>query len=741
MNKLSRFFGGFALLLLFPSLFSAKTLILKPNRHYVSAFAVVVDSKTYQKIKPSIDRYRQSIEDDSLSVYLIADQWKNPEQVRQAIQSLHRQDSLLEGVALVGDVPIAMIRNAQHTTSAFKMDQERYSIRETSVPSDRFYEDFDLKFDFIRQDSSDRQLFYYSLRSESPQEISKELYSGRIYPPVRDSSRYSRIAAYLDKLVALKKDLPVLQQALFIAGHGYHSESLNAWEGELVQLNQQFPQFYSSPGRLNYYYHTMTQKLKSIVMRELENPIYDLAVFHAHGDVEQQYLLGDPPVYTLDQYVDRFKAGLRSQVHNGLRRKKNLDTLKMNLCQTYQIPESWLEGVLSDSLRVVDSLEMLTRDLYSADIRSITPHPPVVIFDECYNGRFVDTAYISGEYVFGRGNTVAGIANSVNVLQDIVANEHLGLLSFGVRIGQWHRFRNYLESHLIGDPTFRFKSLDRPEIRDLLSRNFVCPEKWEQWLNDENPVVRTLAVDLWSNRLVAGMPAKLMTMFQQEDASVVRLEIVKAMAKHPGPEFYAVLKLGIGDPDEMVRRKSILWMGETGLPEFIPFLLQVQFSDLSERIVFNSKSALEKFPPEQVQTAGDSLLKSIPAGRYHDEAADRLPVLIKSLMNFDDELATMANDSLSLKKRIGSVRIFRNVRSHHLVPRLADMALKEGFPPELRAAVLEALGWFSFSLQKPRIIQTCDQLITQSGLPTIVKNEAVRTRERLLEGPNQVFTP
>lgn len=37
----------------------------------------------------------------------------------------------------VGDVPVAMVRKAQHLTSAFKMDEE-HDWFESSVPSDRF---------------------------------------------------------------------------------------------------------------------------------------------------------------------------------------------------------------------------------------------------------------------------------------------------------------------------------------------------------------------------------------------------------------------------------------------------------------------------------------------------------------------------------------------------------------------------------------------------------------------------
>ena len=78
---------------------------------------------------------------------LLIDRWGVPDSLRAALKQLYINE-MLEGAVLVGDIPIPMIRDAQHLSSAFKMDQRR-AWQSSSVPSDRYYDDFDLEFRFL----------------------------------------------------------------------------------------------------------------------------------------------------------------------------------------------------------------------------------------------------------------------------------------------------------------------------------------------------------------------------------------------------------------------------------------------------------------------------------------------------------------------------------------------------------------------------------------------------------------
>ena len=50
-------------------------------------------------------------------------------------------------------------------------------MEESSVPSDRFYDDFDLSFDFICRDTVETDVFYYRLSEDGAQHLRPDIYS------------------------------------------------------------------------------------------------------------------------------------------------------------------------------------------------------------------------------------------------------------------------------------------------------------------------------------------------------------------------------------------------------------------------------------------------------------------------------------------------------------------------------------------------------------------------------------
>lgn len=109
-------------------------------------------------------------------------------------------------MVFVGDIPIPMLRKAQHMTSAFKMDEKNNDWRDSSVPSDRFYDDFDLQFDFLKQDSVENNFFYYNLAIKSPQQIRCDIYSARVKAVDNGEEPHAQISRYFKKVVAEHQD-------------------------------------------------------------------------------------------------------------------------------------------------------------------------------------------------------------------------------------------------------------------------------------------------------------------------------------------------------------------------------------------------------------------------------------------------------------------------------------------------------------------------------------------------------
>ena len=714
---------------------------LSPQHIGNSSFAIFVDEKTFGFAEKEILAYREQVESQDLSCYIFTDKYHKPEMLRRQICDLYEKDGKLEGVVLIGDIPIPMLRDAQHLTSAFKIDQSnRYPLWKTSVPSDRFYEDFDLKFEFVKQDTANPLLFYYSLMPDSPQRVEKEIYSGRIFAPVSDKTKYEAIKHYLTKLVAVKKKRQQLSQALFFTGHGYHSESLSAWEGEALALREQFPQLYLPGNRLFNYNHSMSPDLKETILRLIDREHLNLTVFHAHGASDKQYLLGNPPTGTINAQIEAVKFFLRSKLRTAKARKKSVAQTKLNYMERLGIPLDWFTGAFDDSVMRADSLAAAKMDIYSQDVKNISPLSNMIIFDECFNGAFFRQGYQAGEYLFNEGETVVAIVNSVNVLQDIWADEFLGLIGLGARVGLVHRLNPYLESHILGDPTFQFVNEKSEETNSLLLKNDNSID-WSGLETLLSAPLRSLAIFELSQSEDKKTIDKFRTIYQTDESFIVRAEVLRALARTRSSKFEELLLRSINDPFEFIRRKSAVLMGDVGREKFVTPLMIAALSDPSERVVFSAKTALSKI------AVGEN-----EVGKYIGELANRFSAdaIIKLLKTTsiarakdvrEEYLPKIGDEKLPLRKRISAIRFFRNYRFHAAVPELITLAKSKSIDDNLRKTIIEALGWFVYSYQNKRIIKFCDSVLADKNADGIMQREALKTKNRLLAGANHPLTP
>lgn len=68
-----------------------KVKVQKPKMKHPTAFAILVDEVTYEKIPGAIEAYRDAIEKDGLSAYIVSGNWESPDQVRKEIVALSRR--------------------------------------------------------------------------------------------------------------------------------------------------------------------------------------------------------------------------------------------------------------------------------------------------------------------------------------------------------------------------------------------------------------------------------------------------------------------------------------------------------------------------------------------------------------------------------------------------------------------------------------------------------------------------
>ncbi len=714
--------------------------VVQPASSGRSGFAIIVDSVTYARTGSAVDAYRSAVEADGLPTYTVVADWHSPEEVRGVINDLRKRKPAIEGFVLIGDVPVVMMRDAQHLTTAFKMDQER-PWAESSVPTDRYYDDPDLRCTFLKRDSANGLLYYYSLDAASPQRVDRDLYSARMLAPGKGDERFARLEAYLQKVVALKKEAPALDHALVFTGHGYHSEALSAWEGMLQAFREQFPQLYMPGGGVRQLYHAMTPDMKEILLRDLQDPALDMAIFHAHGADDVQYLLGDPPAPMISDHVNAIKTFLRSKLRQARRRKQSVEEAQQYYIKEYGIPDAWFDGAFVDSVKIADSLAALRLDLYIDDIRGITPAPRFVMFDECFNGNYTAPDYVAGAYLFGKGNTVTAVANSVNILQDIWADELLGLLGHGVRAGLWHQHRNTLESHLLGDPTFRYAPSSKgPDLNVAMVSGTRDERKWRGMLSNTDPTLRMVALRMLHRRRGAAMAGELRTMYARDPSYNVRLEILRLLAEMGETSIEPLLPATIRDPYELIRRMSVKWMGAIAKPEFVQPLVRAMLTDPSERVVFNAKGELEVMAPHAAAREAAAMLDSLPGPAQRGIFVQTLQSSFRSRPEWLKELSeTALADTHTVKKRVGALRSLRVYPFPEAEDLLIRLSTDSRTDPAVRVAALEAMGWYTMSHGRDRLIKTCERILGQDT-PDRVRQEAEKTRKRLLTGPNNVLS-
>ena len=65
-----------------------KVKIQKPRSQHVTAFAIIVDEMTLEKTGGAVEAYRDALEADGLSTYIVSGNWKNPDEVKTVFKEL-----------------------------------------------------------------------------------------------------------------------------------------------------------------------------------------------------------------------------------------------------------------------------------------------------------------------------------------------------------------------------------------------------------------------------------------------------------------------------------------------------------------------------------------------------------------------------------------------------------------------------------------------------------------------------
>ncbi len=701
--------------------------ILKPKMKVEhSSFAIIADKQTWQKCSAELEAYQQVLGKESLPTFVVYDTWKNPEAVKKVILSLYKKHKL-EGVVFVGDIPIPMIRKAQHLTSAFKMDEET-DWHESSVPSDRFYDDFHLKFDFVKQDSLHPQCFYYELGVHSPQLIRCNIYSGRIKPIANGVNKYEQIRKYLHKVVEAHQSSNRLDQFFSYTGHGSYSNSLLAWVPEAYNLREQMPGVFDKEGRARFMRYCFTPYPKNDIINMIKRSDLDLAIFHEHGLPDRQYFSDIPETSSLEEHIKQLKTDLRQYVRNWVRNRSLLGKEYQKADTIYGLDSTWYKGYDDPVIISQDSLEDARMGLSLADVTEVSPNVRMVIFDACYNGDFREDDYIAARYIFAAGKCVTTFANSVNVLQDKQANELLGLLGLGARVGQWAQLTNILESHITGDPTYRFTSFDPKIDASVLCRKPYDEAEMLSLLQSPYADVQNLALHRLHANGYKDISALLRHTFETSPLAMVRYTCFSLLKKVNDSNFSEILIPALNDSYEFIRRSAVREMIAVGKNEYLPHLVRAYIEDRhASRVAFNITLGLYVFDEQPLKEAIDNVLKDSYI-QNKDEVRSQLMKAYASRYSSDEAILQRKEKE---KMRLLYVSSLRNYPIHGSVDAYLNLLQEQSESEEFKLSLLRSLAWYKYSYKRPEILRVCNELRRDKHISAAIRQEAERTYYRL----------
>ena len=723
----------------------------KPGR---ASVAVVIDQDCYSQTKDAVNEYVDAMELDGKTGILLIDEWGVPDSIRVRLETLHREKAL-EGAVLIGDIPVPMIRDAQHLSSAFKMDQKR-DWKESSIPSDRYYDDFHLQFNFLSRDKDRKDFFYYSLAPESPQQIRSDIYTARI-KPAQGQDKYKAIADFLRKAVRTKKAaieaagakasvstntaatattdqaagrgtnglaLAEPDRVMFFAGHGYNSESMVSRMNEYKALHEQIPSVNKPGGKVDFINFDFDKSVKTRLLSALGDEDLDVALLHHHGYNDMQLLNGSPYESTPDGWL----ALARNYFREKMRSSRNPEATRKVFIKRFGIPGEWLDEASDPELIIKDSLYDRSMDIYTDDIDRYDIKARFVLFDACFNGAFTEADYVVPHYLFGEANnTVAALAHSVNTLQDVWTDELVGLFDEGVCAGNIFKHVWSLENHLFGDPTFHFGA-----VSDLDRKVSMKEEKagiWRKLLKSESTPcdIKCLAVRvLTRNGNITG--EELLDLQRNSGSGIVRLAAFNGNVELAGNCLTEAISLGLDDSYELLQRLSARYAGYNQSPELDEQIVRLYVDPLTPtRVMFQLKA-----PLVDIETGKATELVRKYGHWKGDEGLDSLidylEVCGKSL---SEDLANLESDSPNARNARLFIRSQRNQCRADILDAL-QTCYSKAEDPAIKLQIAELLGWYRYSYAREKALGICRSLHSAESDP-VIRDEFRRSISRLGE--------
>lgn len=707
-------------------------LLSSCTRQQVPGFAIVIDPESYHQAQAEIDQYQLLVESRGLKPILVIDRWGVPDSIRQVLVTLYNaKENPIEGCVFIGDIPIARTRDAQHMTTAFKMDQDgQFDRTEYTVASDRFYDSFDLKWDFIDRDQEREEYFYYHLRADGAQSLQPTIYSARIMPRTNDlGDKYDKLRRYMQRVNGADTDNRPIEKMFYFSGFGYISESVDARIDEKAEHYDQFPWMKKQQSAITYLDWKRDAFVKERVMTELQEPSYDWAVMHHHGSPDAEHLSDLPVGADYYEAVDWLHEYILSEVAYGKSEGQDIDYIKKAINGTFGLTfgNDWFEGDPS-----VDFDGM--RDISYKDFATFHPQVRMVTLDGCYNGSFHQDESIQEGYLFGEGNgTIVVMGNTVNVLQNKWVMHYMGMMGLGMRAGNMAKYQAYLEAHVFGDPTFAFTPAEDCgfDVNDAILNGTTS--FWKKQMDSSYPAIQVMAMEKLAT-CSENCSDLIFNKFKTSESGLVRTAALEELRRYRDDNYVNALVLGINDAHELCQRLAVIQAGECGDSRVIKPLVELYCRNvLPARVEYQISGAIQILDSAQVMKAFDEHFPTLTLYNnsdavYKTKRAALQRTCTRMLRNIEETI--FDDPEADAYDRKMAIRTTRNYNYHSLVPRELEY-LETPDNAELQTIMWEALGWYVTSYQAPAIAELAKRVAEDGRFDRKVREEALKTYNRV----------
>lgn len=701
------------------------------TKQVTPGFAIVIDPKSYSEAQSEIDQYQKTVESRGLKPILVVDNWGVPDSIRaELIRLYNAKENPIEGCVFIGDIPIARTREAQHMTTAFKMDQDGdFDRQEYTVASDRYYDSFDLNWDFIDQDNERPEYFYYRLRGDGAQTLQPTIYSARIMPRSNDlGNKYDKLRRYMKRVNEADSNNQPLDRMLYFSGYGYISESVDARIDEKAEHYDQFPWLKRQQESITYLDHKRDVFVKERLCTELQDPAYDWAIMHHHGSPDIEHL-SDIPVgtdcYEAAEWLKEYIAG---QAAKGRAKGRSQQQIRASINEAFEctIPIEWIESEPQYDMEH-------ERNLYYSDFATFHPQARMVTLDGCYNGSFHEDESIQEGYLFGEGNgTIVVMGNTVNVLQNKWVMHFMGMMGLGMRAGNMAKYQAYLEAHVFGDPTFAFSLAEDPGFDVNQAILNASDSFWKKQLDSKYPALQVMAMEKLATSL-ENYSDLIFNKFKTSQSGLVRTAALLELKRYRDDNYVDAMILGINDAHEMCQRLAVIEAGDCGDSRLVEPLVELYCRNvLPARVEYSINGALQIMDSTLVMKAFDEYFPTLTLYSNKDQVYNQkrkaLQRTCTRMVNNVEE--TVFNPEEDPWDRKMTLRTTRNYNYHILVPRELEY-LQKPDDVELQTIMWEALGWYETSYQAPAIAELAQKVAADDRFDAKVREEALKTYNRV----------